>query len=77
MNNFWKKLSEQKPHSYRTGHWDGKMSNEILFADSSGIFYVGKCYQGFMDGNEFCCFCDQNDSEIDNVTHWTEIPSLI
>jgi hypothetical protein len=76
MSNFWKKLSQQKPHSYQTGHWDGKMSDEILFADSNGLFYIGKCYQGVMDGSEFCSFYDQNDFEVDNVTHWAEIPSL-
>ena len=77
MKQFWNKLSEKKPNSYKTGHWDGKISDDILFADSNGLFYVGKCYQGVIDGTEFCSFCDQNDYEIDNVTHWAEIPEIL
>jgi len=77
MENFWKKVSEQKPYSYKTGHWDGKMSDEIMFVDESGIYYVGKCYQGVMDGSEFCDFADQNDFEVENVTHWANIPSIL
>jgi hypothetical protein len=76
MSNFWKELSKEKPNSYQTGHWDGKMSDEIIFADKDGYFYIGKCYQGVMDGSEFCCFYDQNDFDVANVTHWAEIPSL-
>ena len=76
LDNFWKKLSEEKPHSYKTGHWDGKMSDTILFADLNGLFYVGKCYQGIMDGSEYIDFYDQNDFEVHNVTHWAKIPSL-
>lgn len=73
---FWKKLSEQKPNSYQTGHWDGRQSDTILFADLNGRFYVGKCYQGIMDGNEYIDFYDHNDYEVQNVTHWAEIPSI-
>jgi hypothetical protein len=76
MSKFWKKLSEKKPHSYQTGNWDGKMSDEIIFADKDGYLYIGRCYQGVMDRSEFCSFYDQNDFEVDNVTHWAEIPSL-
>lgn len=77
MKNFWKKVDEEKPNSYKTSHYDGKMSDEILFADSAGLFYVGVCYQGVLDGSEYCCFYDQNDFDIPNVTHWAEIPALL
>ena len=73
---FWKLIEEQKPHSYKSGHWDGLMSDTILFMDRNGIYYVGVCYQGFMDGSEFCCFADQNDFEIENVTHFANIPEV-
>jgi hypothetical protein len=42
-----------KKHSYKTGHWDGMMSDEILFQDADGNNFIGTCYQGFMDGSEF------------------------
>jgi hypothetical protein len=53
------------------------MSDPILLRDENGFFFVGVCYQGTMDGSEFCSFYDQNDFESDNVTHWAEIPELI
>lgn len=76
MKNFWNKLSEKKPFSYKTGDWDGKISDEILFVNKNGYFYTGKYYEGVMEGREFCCFFDNNDYEIRNVTHWAEIPIL-
>jgi len=76
MSSFWKKLSEENPFSYQTGNWDGKMSDDILFADSNGNIYLGNCYQGVMDGSEFCYFYDRNDFWVNNVTHWAEIHSL-
>ena len=75
MENFWKKLPEQKPNSYKTGNWDGKKSDEILLCDNRGYFYVGTCYQGIMDGSEYCDFYDEN-KFIENVTHWCKIPTL-
>jgi hypothetical protein len=34
------------------------MSDEILlYADGNN--FIGTCYQGFMDGSEFCCFYDE------------------
>ena len=74
MENFWKELKLQKPNSYKRGNWDGRMSDEILICDDRGYFFVGFCYQGTLDGNEYCNFYDKNDSEIEDVVRWAEIP---
>jgi hypothetical protein len=66
-----------KPHSYKTGHWDGMMSDEILFQDADGNNFIGTCYQGFMDGSEFCCFYDRSDYDVCSVVVWAEIPDVI
>jgi hypothetical protein len=75
MKGFWKKQSEEKPLCYETGEWDGQKSVPILLCDNNGYFFVGVCYQGIMDGSEFCEFYDENGLEIDNVEYWAEIPS--
>lgn len=77
MENFWKKVSEQKPYSYKTGLWDGKMSDEIMFVDDNEIYYIGRCIQGVMGGSEYCNFVDQDGFPIENVTHWANIPSIL
>jgi hypothetical protein len=76
MTNFWKKLSEQKPISTQSGQWDGLKSEQILCCDDKGFFFVAICYQGVMDGNEFCNFYDENDFDVENVVYWAEIPPV-
>lgn len=76
MENFWNLVEEKKPNSYKTGHWDGRMSDDILFSDKDGLCFVGTCYQGILDGSEYCCFYDKNDFDIPNITHWANIPEL-
>jgi hypothetical protein len=39
----WNTLSDKS--SYKTGHWDGMMSDEILFQDADGNNFIGTCYQ--------------------------------
>lgn len=73
---FWINLSEKKPNCYETGIWDGKRSGKIFLRDNNGYSFVGVCYQGTMDGSEYCNFYDDNDFDLDNITHWAEIPSL-
>lgn len=77
MKYFWKKLSDEKPNSYKTGDWDGKMSDKILCCDDNDNLFVGTCYQGFIDGSDFCCFYDENDFDVPNVEYWMEIPPLL
>jgi hypothetical protein len=56
---------------------DGMMSDEILFQDADGNNFIGTCYQGFMDGSEFCCFYDRSDYDVCSVVVWAEIPDVI
>jgi hypothetical protein len=53
------------------------MSDEILFQDADGNNFIGTCYQGFMDGSEFCCFYDRSDYDVCSVVVWAEIPDVI
>ena len=71
---FWNKVSERKPNSFNSGNFDGLKSEKIFFADTLGNVYVGECYQGVLDGSEFCDFVDQYDDEIFDVVLWAEIP---
>jgi hypothetical protein len=52
------------------------MSDEILFQDADGNNFIGTCYQGFMDGSEFC-FYDRSDYDVCSVVVWAEIPDVI
>jgi hypothetical protein len=38
--------SDKKPHSYKTGHWDGMMSDEIPSKTLTVIISLATCYQG-------------------------------
>ena len=76
MENFWNRITDKKPHSYETGNFDGKKSDQLLFCDDNGKYFVGVCYQGFMDGSEFCDIYDENDFEVENAVYWAEIPII-
>jgi hypothetical protein len=52
------------------------MSDEILFQDADGNNFIGTCYQGFMDGSEFCCY-DRVTTMFAPVVVWAEIPDVI
>jgi hypothetical protein len=43
------------------------------FQDADGNNFIGTCYQGFMDGSEFCCFYDRSDYDVCSVVVWAEI----
>jgi hypothetical protein len=76
MRNFWKNLSEEKPVCYNEFNGDGKLSDFIFFTDEDGVVYVGQCNRGEIFGEEFCYFLDKDGFDIDNVTHWAEIPLI-
>lgn len=76
MLNFWNKLSDKKPICYKKGHWDGKVSDRILINDSEGYVYLGTCYEGEDESGYFCVFYDDDEWEIENVTHWAYIPEI-
>ncbi|WP_027381862.1 hypothetical protein [Epilithonimonas caeni] len=70
----WKNLSKEKSICTQTGNWDGKKSDELIVRDYKGNYYIAVCYQGFIDGSEFCEFFDYNDFQIDGVIFWATIP---
>ena len=71
----WNKLTDKKPHAYKTGMFDGKKSDKVLVADEFGKYFIAEMYEGFLDGSDFCDFYDTNDFEIKNVEYWIEIES--
>jgi hypothetical protein len=52
------------------------MSDEILFQDADGNNFIGTCYQGFMDGSEFCSSMIEVTTMF-AVVVWAEIPDVI
>lgn len=69
----WKKLNEEKPICYIKDEGDGLRSEILLLMDKNGLFITGYCYQGIMDGSEFCDFFSVNDFELKDITHFCEI----
>jgi hypothetical protein len=69
----WKNIENEKPISYKTGCWDGKMSDEVLVYTRSRKYHVAVMYHVVMDGSETFEFYDTIDFKINNVTHWAEI----
>lgn len=74
----WKNIKIEKPVAYKTGHWDGKKSDPFLAMDKNGNYHIGTMYEGHFAGENFCDFVndDEVESEIVNITHWIEIPSI-
>lgn len=67
----WKDINTSKPIAYKSGHWDGLKSDEILVYN--GEYHIATMYEGFLDGHEFCDFYDKNDYEIKDVKYWAEL----
>lgn len=73
----WKNINKEKPLSTQTGDWDGKKSDEIIVRDFKGKHYLVYCYQGFIDGSEFCDFYTSHDDyPIEKVLFWSQIPDV-
>ena len=72
----WKEVSKRLPTCFESGDWDGLRSNFVLVADKHGMYFIGRCYSGRMDGNEFDEWYTADDFEIDNVVLWMELPKL-
>jgi hypothetical protein len=71
------RLNQKKPLCYKSGVWDGLKSDKLLVCTINGKFHVAECYQGTMDGSEYCSFYDDRDFEIENVAWWVEIDSPV
>lgn len=64
-----------KPLAYRTGQWDGKMSDQVLAQDKDGKNYLASLYKGTMDGCEFEDWLDNNDYIIrEEIVRYLQIP---
>lgn len=73
----WNNINKEKPLCTQTGDWDGKKSDEIIVRDFKGNHYLVFCYQGFIDGSDFCDFyTSQNDYQIEGVLFWSLIPDV-
>lgn len=71
----WNYIETEKPICTETGNWDGKKSDEIIVKDFRGKHHIAVCYQGFMDGSDFCDFYTYDgEYQIDGVMHWSKIP---
>ena len=70
----WTRIEQRKPLAIESGDWDGLKSEAILVADKDGKYHVAVMYESNLDGSYFYEFCDNNDFEVKNVTHWMQIP---
>lgn len=70
----WTKIEQRKPLAIESGDWDGLQSGPILVVTKEGKYHVAVMYEGNTDGGYFFEFCDHNDFEVKNVTHWMQIP---
>jgi hypothetical protein len=73
----WRNLIISKPICCEEGCWDGLKSSPIFVIDINKICHVATAYEGVLDGNYFLHFYSQNDFEIENVTHWMDIPRFL
>ena len=71
---FWRDVITSKPICCEEGHWDGLRSSPIFVIDENENCHVVTAYEGNLDGNYFLDFYSQSDFQIENVTHWMEIP---
>jgi len=71
----WTSVLDQTPICYKTGNWDGSLSDFVFAKDIEGNFHVVHVYEGIMDGEKFQHWCDKDDYEIKNIVSWMEIPA--
>lgn len=45
FNNAKMNWKTHTPNCYKTGDWDGKMSDLLLLQDSAGEYHLGHCYR--------------------------------
>ncbi len=71
----WIKCSDRMPISFISGDYDGLKSEQVITIDKGGNYHIAVVYQGFLDGNEFAYWYNNNDYEINDVVKWREIPA--
>jgi hypothetical protein len=71
----WIYTKDRKPLAYKTGHWDGKNSDQVIAEDKDGKRYLAHYCEGFMDGSSFEDWYDGDGYEITNeIVRYLEIP---
>ena len=70
----FKKVKDQEPYCWESGDWDGRKSDPLLVYTSDKEYHVATAYSGTMGGSKFLQFYDNWDYEIEDVTHWAELP---
>jgi hypothetical protein len=76
----WIESTEQLPICFELGHWDGKQSDLVIGETNNGKQFIGRCYEGVMDGVNFFDWyqvdeINNNDWLInDTVVRWMKIP---
>lgn len=69
----WIPVIEEKPLAYEIGYWDGQRSDVVLVKQNKGIVLLARAYEGYIDGNKFYDFVDNDGNIIINVTSWRYI----
>jgi len=69
----WIQTKDKNPITYKSGHWDGLMSDEVIAEDKDGKKWIAVLYSGFLDGTEFNDWYNNNDYSIRNIVRWAEI----
>lgn len=71
----WKYTQNENPIATESGDWDGKRSELVVAEDNYGTKYLARIYEGFIDGENFLDWVDNNDTIIDlEIVRWVSIP---
>jgi hypothetical protein len=74
----WIKTKLKMPITFEKGWWDGKRSEVLVFVDSENNIYVGRLYEGCLDGEEFSDWITERDDYIiGNVKYWHPLPQTL
>jgi hypothetical protein len=69
----WIPVEEELPILTEYGEWDGHRSDFVIAKNKYGEWHKARIYAGFMDGFEFCNWCDERDLELTGVVSWRPI----
>lgn len=71
----WIYTKDEKPLTYKEGHWDGKNSDQVLAETKDGTRYLATYCEGFLDGENFEQWYRDDDYEITSeIVRYLEIP---
>ena len=64
---------QKNPLAYKSGDWDGLMSDLVKVKTKEGDFYLCSYYEGVLDSHKFHSFLTECGFDIENVIKWREI----